>query len=97
MLPKLLNCVPDFSGRPVSMPPVPRACSEPTVPPSAPFCSAGFSLMPLRKVSLLLNGARSGVNVLSVKLVSVPVGQNRLLRVPLGVAKTTSRVGYVIV
>jgi hypothetical protein len=67
------------------MPPVPRACSEPTVPPSAPFCRAGFSLMPLRNVSLLLNGARSGVNVFSVKFVSVPVGQNRLFRVPFGV------------
>ena len=33
------------------------------------------------------------MNVLSVKLVSVPVGQNRLLRVPFGVANTTKRVG----
>ena len=31
VLPKLLNCVPALSGRAVSMPPVPRACSEPSV------------------------------------------------------------------
>src|SRR3569623_2733504 len=95
VLPKLLNCVPASSGRPVSMPPVPRACSEPTVPPSLPVCRAGFNVMPFRNVSLLLYGSRADVNVFILMFVSVPGGQNRALRVPFGCVITTSRVGAV--
>jgi len=58
VLPKLTNSVPELSGRPVSMPPVPRACSEPRLPPSVPFCRALFSWMPFRKVSFCWKGAR---------------------------------------
>src|SRR3954465_2157981 len=93
VLPKLLNWVPDLRGRAVSRPPVPRACYEPSVWPSSPVCRAGSRLVPFRKVSLLFQGSIACVMVLTLKLVSVPVGQNRLLRVPLGVRKTTRRVG----
>src|SRR6478736_1800126 len=85
VFPKLTKSLPELRGRPVSIPPVPRACSEPTVPPRAPFCSASLSLMPFRNVSLLLYGSSGFVLVLRVKLFSVPVGQNNALRVPLGV------------
>src|SRR6187431_1907752 len=75
------------------MPPVPRASSEPKVPPSAPFCSESLSLMPFKNVSLLLYASSGFVNWLSVKLFSLPVGQNKLFRVPLGVWMTTKRMG----
>ena len=49
---------------------------------------------PLEEGELATSSAsRSAVILGSVKLVSVPVGQNRALRVPLGVANTTNRVG----
>ena len=55
------------------------------MPPSAPFCSESLSLMPFKNVSLLLYASSGFVIWLSVKLFSLPVGQNKLLRVPLGV------------
>src|SRR6478735_6902192 len=93
VLPKLTKSLPALSGRAVRIPPVPRACSEPRVPPSAPFCNESLSLIPFRKVSLLLYGSSGVVIWLRVKLFSLPVGQNNALRVPLGVWITTKRFG----